>query len=60
MKPLEERMSGNSKRMSEIHMEVERRAAWSEEGDGEEVKTMSRKLGEEFQNTLWLATSWGR
>ena len=57
MNSLEERMSENSKRRSEIHLEVKRRAAKRDEGVGEKVKTMSGELGVELLNTLWLATS---
>ena len=57
MNPSEERTLGNSKRRSEIHLVVERRAVQSEEGIGGEVKAMSREPGEELLNTCWLGTS---
>ena len=53
VKPLEERMSGNSRSRSETHFGAERRAAHREEGvGGEEDNNMAGKPREELQKTF--------
>ena len=58
MKPLEERMSGNSRSRLEVHLGVERRAA-RREGDvrEEEFNMMAGEPGEELLKTFCLDTS---
>ena len=53
----EERTSGNSMSRLEIHLGVERRAAWKENVGGEEINVMAGEQGEEPLKTFWLATS---
>ena len=55
VKPLEERILGNSARRLELHFGVESRAAWGPKGIREELRTMAGEPGAELQKTFWLA-----